>query len=435
MALGGGTFTTQNKVLPGAYFNVISAANSSATLGERGYVAMALELDWGKDGEIFEVTASDMQKNALKIFGYNYTHEKLREIRELFKSITSLYAYKLTSNGEKAKNKFATARYSGSRGNDLKVRIQKSIDDESKYDVSLYMENKKVDSQTVTASGQLKDNDFVIWDKSVEFEVVSSLPLAGGTNGEVNGEAHQDFLEKIESYTFNALGLVSTDDVVKSLYIAFTKRLRDEVGKKFQTVLYDNNADHEGVVNVKNKITDENASEASLVYWVTGVIASCDINASNTNKEYNGEFSVDVDYTQAQLEEAILQGEFVLHNVNGDVRVLADLNSFVSTTEEKGDLFKSNQTIRVIDQIANDITKIFATKYLGKVPNSIVGRSALKVDIVTYHKQLNDIRAIEGFSDADIVVEQGDTKKAVVVQETITVANSMEQLYMTVVIE
>lgn len=45
MALGGGTFLTQNKVLAGAYINFISAAKASANLSDRGYATMPLELD------------------------------------------------------------------------------------------------------------------------------------------------------------------------------------------------------------------------------------------------------------------------------------------------------------------------------------------------------------------------------------------------------
>ena len=40
MAFGGGTFTSQNKVLPGAYINFVSAARASASLSERGTAAM-----------------------------------------------------------------------------------------------------------------------------------------------------------------------------------------------------------------------------------------------------------------------------------------------------------------------------------------------------------------------------------------------------------
>lgn len=55
-------------------------------------------------------------------------------------------------------------------------------------------------------------------------------------------------------------------------------------------------------------------------------------------------------------------------------------------------------------------------------------------DIVKHHEQLQEIRAIEYFSDADVKVEQGDTKKSVVVSDLITVVNSMGRLYMTVTV-
>ena len=68
-----------------------------------------LDLDWGVDGEIFEVTNGDFQKNTLKIFGYGYTHEKMKGLRDLFQNTKTLYAYKLTSGGTKASNTFAEA--------------------------------------------------------------------------------------------------------------------------------------------------------------------------------------------------------------------------------------------------------------------------------------------------------------------------------------
>jgi hypothetical protein len=53
---------------------------------------------------------------------------------------------------------------------------------------------------------------------------------------------------------------------------------------------------------------------------------------------------------------------------------------------------------------------------------------------VKHHQQLNDIRAIENFSDSDISVAQGDTKKSVVVTDAVTVVNAMGKLYMTVTV-
>ena len=55
-------------------------------------------------------------------------------------------------------------------------------------------------------------------------------------------------------------------------------------------------------------------------------------------------------------------------------------------------------------------------------------------DIVKHHEQLQEIRAIENFSDADVKVDQGDTKKSVVVTDLVTVVNAMGKLYMTVTV-
>jgi hypothetical protein len=93
MALGGGNFTKQNKILPGAYINFVSAASASATLSDRGIATMPLELDWGVDGEVFEVSNEDFKKNSLQIFGYSYDSDKLKGLNDLFLGAETLYAY------------------------------------------------------------------------------------------------------------------------------------------------------------------------------------------------------------------------------------------------------------------------------------------------------------------------------------------------------
>lgn len=433
MALGGGTFVAQNKVLPGAYVNFVSLAAASATLSDRGIATMPLELDWGVEGAVFEVTNADFQKNSTKIFGYDFTHEKMKGLRDLFMNITTLYAYRLNGGGNKATNTYATAKFGGVRGNDIKIVIQKNVDDNSMFDVKTVLGTTIVDTQTVAKAADLKSNDFVTW-KETELAVTAGVALAGGENGTVDGTAHQNYLDKIEAFSFNALGVVTTETTIKGLYESFVKRLRDEVGAKFQAIIYQKPADFEGVVNVKNKVTDEGWDESALVYWVTGACAGCAVNKSNLNKVYDGEFTVDVDYTQTELMKAIQAGEFVLHQVGSDIRVLEDINSLVTTSDTKGDIFKDNQTIRVIDQIANDIAVLFNTKYLGVVPNDATGRISLWTDIVKHHEQMQDIRAIEDFSDEDVTVSQGNTKKAVVVNDAVTVVNAMSKLYMTVTI-
>lgn len=434
MALGGGTFTVQNKVLPGSYINFVSIANATAALSERGIAAIGIALDWGETDKVFEVTSSDFQKYSQRIFGYSYDSDKLKGLRDLFLNIRTLYVYRLNGEGAvKASNTYATAKYPGVRGNDIKIVIQKNVNNQSLYDIKTLLGTNTVDIQTVKAAKELIENDYVEFKADAELKVTAGMPLGSGTNGEVTGQAHQSFLDKIEKYSFNALGCISVQDSVKGLYINFCKRLRDEMGKKFQAVIYNKAADYEGVVNVKNNVTD-GETEADLIYWVTGIIAGTAVNKSALNKIYDGEFNVNVDYTQSQLEMAIKSGEFALHQVGDDIRVLTDINSLVTTTDTKGDIFKDNQTIRVVDQIANDIAVLFNTKYLGIVPNDKGGRVSLWADIVKHHSELQTIRAIENFSDKDVVIEQGDTKKSVVVSDAVTVVNTMEKLYMTVTV-
>ena len=431
--LGGGTFNAQNKKLPGTYINFASASRASASLSDRGIVAIPLLMDWGAADEVFEVSNEKFVNNSLKIFGYDYSHDKMKGLRDLFKNTKTLYAYRLNGKGTKATNTYAEAKYQGIRGNDLKIIIAKNVDDETKFDVKTVLEFKEMDVQTVKNSSELVANDWVTF-KSAELQETASTPLASGTNGtEVTTSEYQAFLNAIESYSFNALGCPVEDAKINELFVTFTKRMRDEVGAKFQTVVYRKPADYEGVISVENEVTDD-VNKASVVYWTTGAQAGCAVNKSLTNTAYDGEFKIKVDYTQSQLADALESGKFIFHNVTGEVRVLEDINTFTSVTDEKSIDFSNNQTIRVIDQIANDVAALFNTKYLGKIPNNASGRISLQSDVVAIHRALEDIQAIENFSADDIVVAQGDTKKSVVLTDKITVINAMSQLYMSCVI-
>lgn len=112
MALGGGSFITQNKVLPGAYINFISRTRATSALSDRGVVTIALELNWGAE-RVIEVTSDTLQKEALKTFGYPYDSEELSPLRDIFCNATKLYLYRLNAGGDKAANDFATAKSAG----------------------------------------------------------------------------------------------------------------------------------------------------------------------------------------------------------------------------------------------------------------------------------------------------------------------------------
>lgn len=344
--LGGGIFVTQNKSLPGSYINFVNATSTTSAVGERGTVAIALQL--GKaPGTVIELTKGSFIKNSVNLIGKEYTSDDVAALREIFCHATKVYVYDMPEDG------------------------------------------------TVS-----------------------------------------DALNALEPYEFNVLCAYTDVEAEISSYVSQVISWRDELGKKCQVIVYNHSAaDHEGVIDVVSMVSNDNAPHHALVAWVAGAEAGCKINESCTNMLYDGEYTVVTDKTQSQLEACLDGGQFVFHLVYGEVRVLEDINSLTTTSLDKGDDFKANQTIRVIDQIANDIAKLFNTKYLGKIPNNASGRVSLWADIVAHHRALADVQAINAFDASLLTVEQGENKKSVVVNDVISVTNAMTQLYMTVVVQ
>ncbi len=434
--LGGGTFTSQNKVLPGAYINFVSAASASNILSDRGYVAIPLTLDWGIDGEVFTVTKEEFQNESLKRFGYPYKDDKLKALRDLFLYAQVCHFYKL-NGGVKAANTFMKAKYKGTRGNDLNTVITVNADDSSKFDVYTYLGTALVDLQIVATASALISNDYTDPVTTATLAVTAGMPLTGGTNGDaVTGTEYQTFLTKIESYAFNILACPSSTSSVIALFVAYTKRMREEVGVKFQTVVFQTAANHEGVINLKNAITNTTADfpAHTLIYWLAGREAACEVNKDLTNKIYDGEFTVDINYSQLALANGIKAGELMFHKVGDAIRILNDINSLTTFTEDKNQDFASNQVVRVLDQVGNDIAAVFNIKYLGNVQNNTAGRTSLWSDIVTYMNNLVNMGAIEEYSANDIIVSQGNTKESVIVDCPITPISSMKKLYMVITV-
>ena len=160
MALGGGSWLTQNKVLPGSYINFASLAKASATLSDRGIAAAPFVLSWGPEGTVIEVTAADFQKNSKNIFGYGYDAPEMLALREIFCNATKVYCYRLGTSTQ-AECTFAKAKYGGTRGNKLTIKITADVDNANYFIVSTLLDGVAVDEQRVKTAAELVANDFV----------------------------------------------------------------------------------------------------------------------------------------------------------------------------------------------------------------------------------------------------------------------------------
>ena len=441
--IGGGTFTVQNKILPGAYINFVSAGRA-AQLGSRGVVALPLELNWGPENKVFAVTAEDFNRTAIDVFGYDPTDPSLLLVREALKRAKTLLAYRVNSGGQKASatvgGMAVTAKWGGTRGNDLKVAILTNADDATKVDVVTYLGTMEVDRQTVPAdsgSANLKDNNFVTFGEAETLTPTSATALTGGSNGTVDGTAYSNFLNAIEVEAFNVIGYPGTDETIKALIAAFVKRLRYDNGVKIVGVLYQYDGDDIGLINVKNGVILADGTTITgdkAVAWVAGASAGAEVNESLTNVAYDGAVDVDIKYTKSQYEAAIQNGEFAFFADNGKARVLTDINSLVTFGDGVSEDWTSNRVVRVMDGWANDVARIFGERYIGTVTNSDTGRELFKADLVSLAMQYQAIDAISNFESADIVIQQGNGKRDVVVNCALQPNDSMEKLYMTVTV-
>lgn len=437
MAAGGGIFTTENKVLPGAYINFISKARASTVMGERGILAMPWQGGFGKTDEIIEIDEESFQTECTKILGYSYTDDCMMPLREAFLGAKTIKLYR-AGGGKKASetnsNLTVTAIYEGERGNDIKVTISADPDSDG-FIVETYMDGSLKDSQCAEKISELKSNDFVTFSGEGDLSANAGILLSGGENGAFSGEAYSNFLSALETEEFTTVIYPGKDAVTKGLFAQFTKRLRDEEGYKVTCVLKDYAADSEGVINLCSDCGPVSGyDENSLIYWVGGMISGAQVNESLTNKAYDGELSIVSKYKKSQLEDAVDKGKFIFYSDRDKGRILKDINSFVSFSADKSKDFSSNQIVRVLDAAANDTARIFNEYYLGKCQNNATGRDIFKTELVSYHQKLMAIGAIENFVPEDITVTQGDEKGDVIVKEYITPAGAMETLYMTCIV-
>lgn len=452
MALGGGIWVTQNKVLPGAYINFVSKERPNGEVTDRGVATLPLELDWGVTGEVFRVGQDEFQTNSQAIFGYDYGHDKLLPLREIFKKAQTVYCYRLNGDGVKAKNNLATAVYAGLRGNDISIGVQTDPDNEDKFIVYTYLTTdgvtKTVDSQkNIAKMADVEDNDFVTFTKSATLTVTVSTPLTGGTNDSaVTTADYQNYLEYIEKYYFNTMAYAGSDEKIQSLLIAFNDRIRNTSNSKFQLVIFGKeDVNSEGVISINpaNYVANSGVERGALVYWTAGDQAACKINQSCEANEYNGELTINTKIKQFDLELSIRKGLYTYHDeidaASGDitphVRVLYDINTFTDFSKIKNKNFSYNQGIRVIDNLAIDFSRAFAKYHRGKSNIDDIGLVSLWNDGVDILQQYNDLRAIKNFNSADLPLPvEGKEENSVYWPIEIDVVYAMSKLYMAVVI-
>lgn len=168
-------------------------------------------------------------------------------------------------------------------------------------------------------------------------------------------------------WTYIAIPTVETDGKVDDV-ASWIKSCRQNK-KLFKAVLPNCAFDCEGVVNVTSSLIcgESTYTPEQCCARVAGLIAGTALTISCT-------YAPIIEATDCSVVEdidsAVSRGEFIFVNDGEKVKVVRGVNSFVTTTDTKGDQFKKIKIVEVMDMIADDIRQTAEDSYLGKYANS-----------------------------------------------------------------
>lgn len=296
---------------------------------------------------------------------------------------------------------------------------------------------------TITATEQAYPEKATAEDKKLVAEALKKVKtvLVYKLPETHDADAVNAALKKLKTVQFNTLCYpydTEPEDASsnKTVITEWIKSMREEEGVKCQAVLANHEADSEGIINVVQGVilTDgTRLTAAETTAWVAGATAGAGITTSNTGMKYMGAVDVSPRMTKTEMETAVKAGKLIFKVDSAqNVTIVSDINSLTTTMPKKGKFFTKNRVIRTLDNLANDISLIFESNYVGQANNTEDGRALLRAGLVDYLTVLQNMAAIQNFETDDVTVKSGNDIDAVVVEVWVQPVDSVEKIYTTV---
>lgn len=474
--MAGGRWTIQNKELPGVYINFVGLPSTLASIGDRGVVAIARELDWGPVGEFIIIEDQNQIRNKI---GYNLTDSEAQFLEQILlgtnttRGAQKVLIYRLGGSGQAQATATiggltVTAAQPGTRGNDISIIISPVLDSAytddtdpdapvekyAMYDILVTLAGNPVATQTVgefvseedftpATIEDLTDNSWVKYTGTGELTATVGTTLLGGVNPTTTNAAYSDFLNALESHRFDIVIYDGTNATLRNSFRAFAIRMTEEEGRHCQTVVQGfPGADHECVISVDSTISlvlnDDSVLDSTnggLAWWIGGAEAGCPIGVDLTYKTHPLAVELRGGRTTAELKSARAEGTLTMLDDDGVIRILDDINTFTSFTTTKGPVFSRNQTIRALWTFANSVYTTFNNYYIGNINNTEDGRNLFKAAVIKIIEQMSGAGAFQNFdatTDIDVVVGDQEDGTAIYIWVYLQVAGAVTKIYMNV---
>ena len=261
-----------------------------------------------------------------------------------------------------------------------------------------------------------------------------------------------------ETHNFDWIAIPTVETDGKASEIAtWIKGLRSNYHLGRKAVLPNQTADSEGIVNVTSSLYTADGTEVTpeqTTPRIAGLIAGTPMTIAAT-------YAPLLDYadctrlTKSQADAAVTAGKLVYIWDGEKVKLNRAVNSFVTTTDSKGDSFKKIKIVEIMDQIQTDIRGTLEDSYIGKYANSYDNKCLLITAINAYFAELIrtgllangtceiDLTAqrnylmsqgedVENMTDQQI--KEGNTGSHVFLRAVISILDAMEDIQLEIYI-
>ena len=443
--MGGSWDGNENKIIPDVYQRYSSQSSLVMQPSTRGIVTIAKDLNWGPVGAVQTIDAGE---DMTPYTGYDATDASNRWVQEMLKGTNRTSApyrillYRLNgTGGVKATattgQLTATAKYPGTRGNDITIVVTDLTNPEGSFDVSTVIDGRIVDSQIVETIDQLAANDWVTFSGTGAPTSTVGEPLSGGVNPTSGASDWSDYAEAIEPYRFDAMVYDGTDATVRTALLNFIRRYFDDNGRQAQLVAAGlTNPDSRWVVNVSSGVVLSDGTTLTpqqVCWWAGGALAGAQYNQDLTGASYPDAVQVTPKLKRSDLEAGIQAGQWLLaDDGEGRVTVVYDINSLTTYTKDITEPYHLNRTMRVAMVSGNDVNDVFGRQFKGAEDNNETGRMNLKATLVDYLLTMQDNRGIQNFDGkTDVQVYQGAKIDSVRVDAILWPVGSTNFIYVT----
>lgn len=355
MAWGGGQFNgNMSTQIPGTYIDLKVIPTNTAIIGERGYVAVPMELPWGVDGEVFTVTADEYATKCKKIFGYAPGSPELINVDELFKNATVVHFYRLNCHGEKAKGVYGEAVNGGELGNQITVVIENNPD----YVEGIH--NPQAEFVEITPGSSWR----------IEYDDLGDYQMLVGVYGP-NGETPvEETLYEVVENDWDLEITLKVNELKGGKYVIKAKTNKDDLVLATQEVDIEYKPQAtitEEIANSKYKVTFTELGEYTKLVQVQTRDDSVDVVASKYEKQEDAT-TVTITVKDDKLED-------------GNYKIVAKSSKNGSELDSQLFVIAHSPEATITETYANEEYAVKFSNFGAFTPKVYVGKSEDSVDV------------------------------------------------------